>query len=210
LHDYFLGENSVGHPAQAMPLLLGKIVPTGLLGLLVAGLLAAFMSTHDSYLLCWASIISQDIIAPFKSVEKLSDEQSILYTRISVVLIGFFLLVWGIWYELPESVWTYMSITGTVYLSGAATALIGGMYWKKASNRGALFSMYGGLLAILALFVKPIQQCYFSRYGGSIENWFNGASVTLSIFGICIVLFVAGSLLFPDSHPKVVTVESEA
>ena len=209
LHDYFLSENPAGHPAQAMPLLLGKVIPTGLLGLLIAGLLAAFMSTHDSYLLCWASIISQDIIAPLKGGGKLSDKQSILYTRISVVLIGVFLLIWGIWYELPESVWTYMSITGTVYLSGAATALIGGMYWKKASTWGALFSLYGGLLAVLALFVSPIQQWYETEYDQSIESWFNGPSVTLAIFGICIVLFIAGSLILPDPDPEFVTQQEQ-
>ncbi len=199
LHDFFLGENAQGHPSQAMPLLLGKIIPTGFLGLLVAGLLAAFMSTHDSYLLSWASIISQDIIAPLKGVKKLTDQQSILYTRISVVLIGIFLLVWGIWYELPDSVWTYMSITGMVYLSGSATALIGGMYWKKASTVGALWAMYGGLLAISGLFVEGIQNWYQEKYGKSIEGWFNGPSLTLVVFGVCILLFIAGSVMHPDT-----------
>ncbi len=209
LHEYFLGENAAGHASQAMPLLLGKIIPTGLLGLLVAGLLAAFMSTHDSYLLSWASIISQDIIAPLKGVDKLTDQQSILYTRISVVLIGVFLLVWGIWYELPESVWTYMSITGMVYLSGSATALLGGMYWKRASTCGALWAMYGGLLAISGLFVESIQDWYEVEYGASITYWFNGPSLTLTIFGICILLFIAGSLMFPDPEQQLIVQEDE-
>lgn len=204
LHDYFLSDNEAGHPAQAMPLLLGNIIPTGMLGLLVAGLLAAFMSTHDSYLLSWASIVSQDIIAPLKGVQQLSDKESIFYTRISVVLIGVFLLVWGIWYELPESVWTYMGVTGTVYLSGSATAMIGGIYWKRASSRGALWAMYGGLLAISGLFVESIQNWYSNQYGGSIAGWFNGPTVTLAVYVACIVLFIVGSVLFPDP------IESEA
>ena len=192
-----------------MPMLLGKIIPTGLLGLLMAGLLAAFMSTHDSYLLSWASIISQDIIAPLKGVERLSDKESILFTRISVVLIGVFLLIWGIWYELPESVWTYMSVTGTIYVSGAATALIGGMYWKRASTTGALLAMYGGLFALFSLFIDPIQKWYVAEYGLSIKNWFNVSSVNLTIYGICLLLFIGGSLMFPDDNPKLMTMEKE-
>lgn len=50
---------------MAMPLMLGRILPIGLIGLITAGMLAAFMSTHDSYLLCWSSVITQDVIAPF-------------------------------------------------------------------------------------------------------------------------------------------------
>lgn len=190
-----------GRAAEAMPLLIGKLLPAGALGILVAGLMAAFMSTHDSYLLAWSSVISQDVIAPLKGVRRLSDRQSILYTRISVVLIGVFLLVWGIWYELPESVWTYMGVTGTIYLSGSATALVGGMYWRRASSTGALWAMLGGLLAIAALFVDPLQGALAEGFGvevAAIAGWLNNSTVPLAVYALCVILFVAGSLFFPD------------
>ena len=38
------------------------------IGLIGAGLLAAFMSTHDSYLLCWASVLTHDVVAPALSL----------------------------------------------------------------------------------------------------------------------------------------------
>jgi SSS family solute:Na+ symporter len=214
LSQYFSAENlatGASHPGHAMPLMMGKVIPTGLIGVLVAGLMAAFMSTHDSYLLAWASVISQDIVAPLKGKENLSDSQSIWITRVSVVVIGLFLLVWGIWYELPESVWTYMGVTGTIYLSGTAPAMIGGMYWKRASTTGAFWSLLGGLFAVPVLFLKPIQW----RLAGvpteievlspeqqsavdAVAYWLNDQSVSLSVFGLCVVLFVSGSLLFPD------------
>ena len=204
LSEYFssdaLKENP-GRAAEAMPLLIGNLLPVGLLGLLVAGLMAAFMSTHDSYLLAWASIISQDIVAPLKGVRKLSDAESIRITRVSVVLIGIFLLVWGIWYKLPSSVWKYMAITGTIYLSGSAPALIGGMYWRRASSTGALLCMLGGLFAVPSLFIGRIQQLvaeYREREVEQVAQWLNAESIALAVFGTCFVLFVAGSLLFPD------------
>ena len=43
----------------AMPWFLGRILPAGILGLITAGMVAAFMSTHDSYLLCWSSVCSR-------------------------------------------------------------------------------------------------------------------------------------------------------
>ena len=48
----------------AMPLFLGRILPAGVVGVITAGMVAAFMSTHDSYLLCWSSVITQDVVAP--------------------------------------------------------------------------------------------------------------------------------------------------
>ena len=55
-------ENSL----HAMPIYLGKIVPAGLMGLLIAAMLAADMSTDSSYMLTWGSIIYNDILAPFR------------------------------------------------------------------------------------------------------------------------------------------------
>ena len=52
-----------------MPVFLGRILPAGLIGLVTAGMIAAFMSTHDSYLLCWSSVITQDIIGPLTGTD---------------------------------------------------------------------------------------------------------------------------------------------
>ena len=41
---------------KAMPIFLGKLLPVGLLGIVAAGMIAAFMSTHDTYLLCLSLI----------------------------------------------------------------------------------------------------------------------------------------------------------
>lgn len=183
------------HAGAAMPMALGKIVPPGLLGVLVAGLLAAFMSTHDSYLLCWSSVISRDVVSPLLG-HKLSGKQEILVTRISVVAIGVFLLVWGIWYELPESVWTYMAVSGSIYLSGAGIVLLGGIYWKRASTVGAAAAMFTGLIAVVGLFLKPINAT-LRQWG--LEYELTGPVVGLVNFGLCAVVFVVVSLLVPDN-----------
>ena len=58
-----------GHDSQyAMPEMMGQILPVGVAGLLMAGMFAAFMSTHDSYLLAWSSVIVRDIISPIKAM----------------------------------------------------------------------------------------------------------------------------------------------
>ena len=182
------------HAGQAMPLLLGKIVPSGLLGLLVAGLIAAFMSTHDSYLLCWSSVITRDIIAPLRR-DPLSDRAQIYLTRGVIVLIGTFLLLWGIWYPLPDSVWTYMGVTGTIYISGAMVSIIGGIYWRRASNAGAIAALLTGLVAVVGLLGD------IPAFKDSFPKWLSGPVVALSTYSACAVVFVIVSLLIPDRRP---------
>lgn len=177
------------HAEQAMPFLLSRVLPTGLLGLVAAGLLAAFMSTHDSYLLCWSSVLTHDVIGPLRG-GTLEPATQIRLTRLGVLAIGAFLLVWGVWYELPESVWTYMAVTGTIYMSGAAVVLIGGLYWERASSTGALAALFGGLVSIAGLFREELASITGVDLPGEV--------IGLGSFVFCAFLFVGFSLAFPD------------
>jgi len=189
--SYFRPDGGLGaapeHADQAMPLVLGKIIPTGLLGILVAGMMAAFMSTHDSYFLCWSSVITRDVIGPMRRRE-LSDKSQIGITRISIVLIGIFLLIWGVWYDIPDSVWTYMAVTGSVYMCGAIVVLVGGMYWKRASNAGAMAALLGGLISLVAIFLPDAYRNDSMLMG----------ILGVANYGFCLLLFIVFSLLLPN------------
>jgi SSS family solute:Na+ symporter len=214
LQAYFSPQNIEANEGaiKAVPLMMGQLLPTGLLGIVMAGLMAAHMSVHDSYLLAWATILSQDVIAPLRHKKPLTDKQNIRITQLFVVVIAVFLLTWGVWYPLPKSVWEYMSITGTVYLSGATTAMVGGMYWKRASSTGALLSLSGGLFALLGL--TPVRDAVVLKAAAvdvsdpiavahainRASEWFNAQTVGLGVYIVCVVLFIFGSLLFPDKE----------
>ncbi len=179
---------------SAMPLYLAKIIPAGLLGLITAGMVAAFMSTHDSYLLCWSSVITQDIVAPiFGSI---SQRGRITLTRISILAIGAVLLVWGLWYEVSSNLWQYMAVTGTVYLAGAFPVVAGGLYWKRASNVGAYAALIGGLLGLTAM--DPVIK---ALNGAGID--LNAAHLSILTFAVSSILFVVGSWLCPNGNKSV-------
>src|SRR5205823_6588190 len=72
---------------RVMPAFLGTFVPIGLMGLLLAAMLAADMSTDSSYMLAWGSVIYNDILAPFRK-KQLSDRKAILWNRCIVAGIG--------------------------------------------------------------------------------------------------------------------------
>ena len=176
-----------------MPIFIAKILPSGFLGLIAAGMFAAFMSTHDSYLLSWSSVITQDIVAPFKKGQ-LSDKSRMLITRISIVCIGLFLLIWGLWFEAPVSLWNYMAVTGTIYLAGAFTVVTAGLYWKKASKTGAMIALWAGVLAIGG--IGP-----WTR-GDNVPFYASDKFIGLMTFVIAILGMIIGSLLFPDKQKQ--------
>ena len=123
-------------PIMAMPIFMSKVLPVGIMGFVVAGLAAAAMSTYNAYLLAWSGIINQDVVQPlFK--RKLSERIRLTINRVLIVLIGLFLLWWGVFYTPPKSYFLYQQVTGTMYLAGALATVFLGLYWKRANTAGA-------------------------------------------------------------------------
>jgi SSS family solute:Na+ symporter len=201
---------------MAMPVLLSQILPVGLIGIVSAGMLAAFMSTHDSYLLCWSSVLTQDVVSPwFKN--GLSSKARLLLTRIFIVAIGIFILIWGLWYDLGQDLWDYMAISGAIYFTGAIALLVFGIYWRRASKIGAYLALICGFGALIGL--KPVQAPLsplifrFSSFLSSFRIGYilgikpvkelSSAIVGLTVIACAITSMVVGSLIFPDrSRPS--------
>jgi len=142
----------------AMPYLLSQIVPAGMMGILVAAMLAADMSTDSSYMLTWGSVIYNDIIGPFRKVAW-SDKKGLLWNRFIVALIGLFLLFWGLWYKLEGNLWEYLQTTGTIYLASMSILLIACCYWSRANNWGAIAAIIvGAALPVIALSINHLIQ----------------------------------------------------
>ncbi len=184
------------HSLQAMPVFLSQILPVGAIGLIGAGMLAGFMSTHDTYLLCWATVLTEDVINPVCGGE-LTVRHRLLITRVLIAVIAVFLLVWGLWYELGQDLWDYMAVTGAIYFTGAFAVLLCGLYWNRASRAGAYVALACGLFALLGL--QPVQDlvgltAWEKAYGVEIT----GAHVGLVATSAGVVLMVVVSLLWPD------------
>tara|TARA_B100000945_G_C20258162_1_gene537939 strand:- start:359 stop:895 length:537 start_codon:yes stop_codon:yes gene_type:complete len=172
-----------------MPEYLVEILPVGVLGITVAAMLAAFMSTHDSYLLCWSTIITNDIIDPLTG-SNLNSEKKINYSRIIIIILGIYILYWGLVYDGGDSIWSYLGITGAIYFTGAISVILFGLYWDKASSYGAIAALLGGLSAIIGL--EPIRDSIPILKGYEAEH--------IGLLTLCfsILLMIIFSIIFPD------------
>ncbi|HVF30261.1 MAG TPA: sodium:solute symporter family protein [Pyrinomonadaceae bacterium] len=174
-------------PTSAMPKLLGLVTPNGFLGLLVAGMLAASMSTYSAYLLAWSSVITRDVIACFRE-DDFDERSTIWITRAFAVLIGAFLLIFGLWYQIPDTAFQYLFITGAMYTAGALGAVAAGIYWKKANNVGAYASLVMGAIA-------PAGFLLLEKSRDSLPSWL--AIVTdVNVSGVLSFVLAAAGMYF--------------
>jgi SSS family solute:Na+ symporter len=137
------GQQTLG----VMPRLLGEIVPTGFLGLLVAGMLAASMSTYSAYMLAWSAVFARDVAGGIRP--DLTEKDTIRLTRYATGGIATFLMIFGLWYQIPDTAFQYLYISGAMYTAGALALVAAGLYWPRATARGAYAALLCGAAAPL-------------------------------------------------------------
>ncbi|MBN2207181.1 MAG: sodium:solute symporter family protein [Candidatus Aminicenantes bacterium] len=118
-------------PLQALPLMIAGLTPKGLLGLLLAALLAASMSTYASYLLSWSSVISQDIIGvAYERLtgRRLGDRSRLLVNRATMAAMILFILWWSFRFQSEELLFFYLMLAVNLFLAGTLVSAVFGLY----------------------------------------------------------------------------------
>jgi solute:Na+ symporter, SSS family len=179
-------------PAQAMPTFLSRTVPIGLMGLLVAAMLAADMATDSAYMLTWGSVIYNDLLAPLRKTPW-PDKLGLLVNRVIIALIGVFLFFFGLWYQIGDhGIWAYLTVTGTVYLSSMSTLLVACCYWKRANSWGAAAAIFAGAFFPLTYLVLE-QLPSTTEWAQKIGPYYSG----IAAFAGAAVAMIIGSLIKP-------------
>ena len=116
-------------------------LPTGIMGLFAAVMLAAFISTHDTYLHSWGSIFVQDVILPLRQRLKgdtiIGADKHVTYLKTSIFGVCIFIFLFSLFFSQQQDILMFFALTGTIYLGWAGCAIIGGLYWKRATTGGA-------------------------------------------------------------------------
>ncbi len=116
--------------------------------LFFGALLSAIMSTASATLLAPSVMFTENILKHF-AYPHMSDRQMLRTMRIIVLTFGTIVL----WFALHtnESIFKMVENAYKITLVAAFVPLAFGLYWKRANNRGALFSILFGLLSWLLM-----------------------------------------------------------
>lgn len=151
------------------PLATAALLPAGLFGLFAAAMLGAFISTNDTYLHSWGSIFIQDVVLPFRK-RPLSERAHLRLLKLSIFGVAIFATIFSEYYEPSQYISMFLALTGGVFVGGAGSAIIGGLYWKRGTNAAAWTAMIVGFLA--------------SAFGIVIKQSFIGQALASRHFGI--------------------------
>ena len=133
------------------PTLMFDLLPTGLLGLTLAGFIAAIMSQIDSSLNSASTLVTMDFIRRFKP--DLSSRELMTIGRIVMGGFLFFAVVWAPVIANFRSIFAYIQAMFSYAVPPVVALFLVGVLWSRANAQGGFAAVVIGLVTGLALFI---------------------------------------------------------
>ena len=138
------------------PLVLSTVLPVGLLGAFAALMLAALVSTHDTYLHSWATILVQDVIMPFRD-KPFDKDTHLKVLRYSIFGVAVFIFLFSLLFQQNQKIALFFAITAAIFAGGSGAVIIGGLYWRRGTTAAAWTAMIvGAVVSVGGVLVKQI------------------------------------------------------
>lgn len=168
-----------------VPMILTQFLPIGLMGCFAATMLAAFISTHDTYLHSWASIFVQDVILPLRK-KPLTPKQHINILRIAIIGVAIFIFFFSLLFKQTQYILLFFQVTSAIFTGGGGAVIVFGLYWKRGTTTAAWASMIvGAAISVTGVILHQIYEGFFID-----GQQFFGISMTVSS-----IVYVLVSLL---------------
>ena len=183
----------------AFPSLVAKLLPAGVKGLVVCGILAALMSSLASLFNSSAMLFTIDFYKRFKP--KTPEKRLVKIGQVATVVI----VVLGIlWIPIMKSVgsvlYNYLQDVQSVLSPGIAAAFLLGICWKRTSAMGGLWSLCAGLIIGMTRLGAKVVYTMLSGSAGydDVATWAVATGhdgVFYQVFYGCNWLFFSGWML---------------
>ncbi len=174
---------------SAFPLLVSELLPIGLKGVVVGGLLAALMSSLASLFNSSAALFTVDFYKKFRP--EVSEKNLVFVGRVATVVIVILGIAWiPVMKGIGKVLYEYLQDVQSLLAPGIASVFLLGVFWKKATPKA-------GFAALATGFVLGMVRLVFNVFADSVPEgtWYHAIWVKpnwlhyeIILFGICLMI----------------------
>ena len=136
---------------MVFPTLVTTVLPVGVTGLVLAGLIAAIMSSVDSTLNSGSTLVVHDFVLPRRPD---TDPRTIgLYGKLTTLILMVLAIAWAPQIANFGGLWAYLQQAFSIIVPSVATTFLVGAFWKRANGDGAFYALVLGHVIGAGLFV---------------------------------------------------------
>ncbi len=181
LADGSICESLAECPNATYPVLLFDLLPTGLLGLVLAGLLAAMMSSVSATFNSASTLITMDFVAKMRP--NITSQQLVRVGQISTAVLVVLASLWAPQIGRFGSLFEYLQRILAYIAPPVVAVFVLGLFWKRASPTGSIVSLLSGfVLAIFLIVVAINRETYvgdytsFAQESTAMQSYYQGAA----------------------------------
>lgn len=176
---------------RVYPTMMFDLLPTGILGLVLAGLIAAMMSSIDSGLNSVSTLVTMDFYQRLFPDKKSSELMGIgRWITLIVMLIA---VAWAPQIIEFKGLWNYLQFVLSWFSPPILALFFVGLFWKRANTNGAYFGiLVGALTTVLVIIFNRNEEIMDFLYMTGIQ------------FAVSVVAMVIGSYLAAPPSREVV------
>jgi len=194
------GRLELDRPDQALPALVAALLPAGFRGLVVAGLLAALMSSLSGVFNSCSTLITWDVYRKLKPAA--SERRLVLVGQISTGVLVIFGLLWiPLMKLISAQLYQYIQSVQAYIAPPVAAAFLLGILWRRANARGAMAALIIGFVLGMGRLVAELNK---ESLGGVLRSYaeINFLHFAAMLFVVCVVVLIAASLTAPPPRPE--------
>lgn len=187
-------------PDAAFPTLVAKLLPAGVKGLVVCGILAALMSSLASLFNSSAMLFTIDFYKRFKP--NTPEKKLVTIGQIATVVIVILGILWiPIMRSVGDVLYNYLQDVQSVLAPGIAAAFLLGICWKRTSALGGMWGLISGMVIGLTRLGAKV---YYSNVTDAADSAFKYLFYDLNwlffcgwMLLFCLLVVIVVSLVTP-------------
>ena len=203
---------AAGGVNSAAPLLAFELGGVVLLGVISAVAFATILAVVAGLTITASASFAHDIYANLvrHGERKVTEQEQVRVSRITAVVLGVVAIGLGILAN-GQNVAFLVALAFAIAAAANLPTIIYSLYWARFNTRGALWSMYGGLITTLVLIVfsPAVSGSKTAMIPGMDFAWFPLANPGIVSIPLAFILGIVGTLSSPDRGNPEVNAEME-
>ncbi|MBU1097609.1 MAG: hypothetical protein CVV23_11655 [Ignavibacteriae bacterium HGW-Ignavibacteriae-2] len=145
-------------------LVTGDLLPTGIKGIVIAGLIAALMSSLASAFNSSAALISIDIFKPMRP--RATESEIVLVGRLSTIMIVVFAIILIPLLKVIDSqIYLFLQQIQAYISPPIASAFLFGIFWSKSTSKGVFTALiFGGIVGFVRIIISMINPTLIGEF----------------------------------------------
>ena len=191
---------SMDNADQALPTLITEVLPNGLKGLAIAGLLAALMSSLSSAFNSSSTLLTIDFYQKFRP--NASEKDLVFFGRLATIILVILSLGWIPFMDalMGGGIFLYLQSIQAYISPPIAAVFLLGLYFKWINSKAAIITLWTGFVVgisrLIAEFMRNEERIFVTE--GSFLDHFLGINFlhfALFLFLFCSAILVIVSKL---------------